>query len=618
MQQPQNKTRKKRWTQAWDYGVFAYKTLVAPYPPFLAVIGLGALVGALTPLVQVSATHSLIDGLMQSPQAPAQMPVLEVLAPYWGWLGLVVVAMFLNWMIYNGSFQDYLAAQVNARIQLGVERQVLQKAMGVELEHFERPAYYQNLQRAQQALAPDRIGRLVDALQRSIAQACGCVGLLWFFAEAHWGIALLLGAGSLPLIGWRIRSDREMINIGFQQTEAQRRRDYWRDLLVEQQPAAEVRLFGLAAHFISRWRGLTDQLLQQVKKARWRNMRGGAAITAADLGLSGLIILGLIWAAAAGRLSAGSFVALVYALPQYLGLVFMISLRLEDLHRFFGEYRYVQGFLHLQGDEPQGGKAVGRYWHQGIRLEGVGFTYPGQATAALADIDLHIRPGERLALVGENGAGKTTLIKLLLGLYRPTQGRIAVDGVDLRQIQPEAWRRVTSAVLQDFGRYAFSVRENIGFGQIEELDDEAAIVAAAKRSGADAMIEALPQGYDTRLGRLGDRAQELSMGQWQKIALARAYLRDAGLLVLDEPASALDALAELEVYRQFMELAQDRAVLLVSHRLGSARLADRILFMRQGRIVEIGNHQQLVAADGAYAELYRLQAVWYGDEGAKE
>jgi ATP-binding cassette subfamily B protein len=337
-------TKRQRWTKAWRYGVFSYSTLIEPWPPFLIFLGIGAVIGALTPLIQVWATGTLIDRLLDNMRGAVEASLLDVLAPYWGLLGLIVLAMFLRWMIYMASFQDYLAAQVNARVREGVERRILEKAISLRLEYLERPAYYRMLQRARQAVAPERVAQMVDAVQRAVAQVFGCIGLLWFFAGAHRAIALLLCLGSLPLIHWRIRSDREMIDINFNQTDRQRRRDYWRDLLVQRQSAAEVRLFGLGTHLVGQWRQLTDRMLAQVKAARWRNMRGGVGITVADLGLSGLMILGLMWAAAQGQLSAGTFVALVYALPQYFDLVFMISLRLEDLHRFFSEYRYVVEF----------------------------------------------------------------------------------------------------------------------------------------------------------------------------------------------------------------------------------------------------------------------------------
>lgn len=244
----------------------------------------------------------------------------------------------------------------------------------------------------------------------------------------------------------------------------------------------------------------------------------------------------------------------------------------------------------------------------------VEFTYPGNSTPALSGINLQVRPGERIALVGVNGSGKTTLVKLLLGLYRPTQGRILVDGTDLQDIAPDAWRTHVGAVFQDYARYALTVRENIGFGQLDRLDDDEAIRSAAKRSSAAELVETLPDGYDTILGKEFENGHDLSLGQWQKLALARAYLRDAALLVLDEPTSALDALAELDVYRRFSELSTGKTVLLISHRLGSARLADRILFLEDGRITEEGTHEDLITASGAYAELYAMQAEWYREQ----
>ncbi|NKB71423.1 MAG: hypothetical protein GKR89_30490 [Candidatus Latescibacteria bacterium] len=208
----QPNSRHQRWISTRHYARFAYATLIAPWPPFLLFLGLGASIGAITPLVQVWATRSLIDGLIQNPTVSIETPLLEILQPYWLWLGLITLTLFLQWIIYNASFQDYLAAQVNARVQQGAERRLLAKAMDLQLEQFEQPEYYQALQRARQALTPERIASLVDSSQRGVAQICGCLGLLWFFAQAHWAIALLLCGGSLPLIRWRIRSDREMID----------------------------------------------------------------------------------------------------------------------------------------------------------------------------------------------------------------------------------------------------------------------------------------------------------------------------------------------------------------------------------------------------------------------
>jgi ATP-binding cassette subfamily B protein len=261
---------------------------------------------------------------------------------------------------------------------------------------------------------------------------------------------------------------------------------------------------------------------------------------------------------------------------------------------------------------------------QGVQFHAVSFTYPGTERPALDDINLVLRPGERVALVGENGAGKTTLVKLLLGLYQPTAGVITVDGVDLREIAPAAWRQEATAIFQDFARYPATALENIAYADIALLPvDEsdgvpAAAVAAAEQSGAAEVIAALPQRYATLLGKEFEGGVELSSGQWQKLALARAYLRAAQIVVLDEPTAALDPRAEVEVYRQFAAAAAGRCAVFISHRLGSTRLAQRIVVLRGGRIIEEGAHLTLLEQGGEYARMFRLQASWYAARSEKQ
>jgi ATP-binding cassette subfamily B protein len=301
---------------------------------------------------------------------------------------------------------------------------------------------------------------------------------------------------------------------------------------------------------------------------------------------------------------------MLFAIQQFLDLIQNFS-RIDKIHHVVAELTAIPTFLALEGDEPRAGAAAPQLQSDGIRFCQVQFTYPGGQRPAIEGIDLHIRPGERIALVGENGAGKSTLARLLLGLYRPTAGEILVEGADLQSIDPAAWRAQAAAVFQDYMRYTSSARENIGYGHIERLGDDMAIVAAAQQSGASAVVAQLPQGYATLLGKEFEGGVDLSGGQWQTFAIARAYLRDAAVLVLDEPAAALDALAEQEVYRQFLSMSAGKTVLLISHRLGAARLADRILVLQRGRIAEAGTHAELLAAGGHYAQLYRLQAAWY-------
>jgi ATP-binding cassette subfamily B protein len=241
----------------------------------------------------------------------------------------------------------------------------------------------------------------------------------------------------------------------------------------------------------------------------------------------------------------------------------------------------------------------------------VGFRYEGREEWALREVDLRIRPGEKIALVGPNGAGKTTLIKLLARLYDPTEGQVLIDGVDLRELKPEDLRRRIGVIFQDFVRYHLSAAENVGFGQIEALEDRPRIETAARKSGAHKVISGLPEGYETMLGRWFAKGRDLSGGEWQKIALGRAFMRQCEILILDEPTASLDAENELQVFHRFKELAEDKMAVLISHRFSTVRMADRIYVIDQGRIIEQGTHDELLALGGTYARLFTLQAESY-------
>jgi ATP-binding cassette subfamily B protein len=289
---------------------------------------------------------------------------------------------------------------------------------------------------------------------------------------------------------------------------------------------------------------------------------------------------------------------------------------LDSLNRIYESNLFLDNlmmYLNLQPQlaSPAQGRTAPHPIRQGIEFRNVSFRYPGSDVDVLRDIHLHIRPGERIALVGLNGAGKTTLIKLLTRLYDPTHGQVLLDGVDLREYDLASLHQCFGVIFQDFVRYQFTVRENIGFGQVDALDDLARIQDAAERGGARPVIESLPKGYESMLGRRWERGLELSGGQWQKIALARAFMRKAEVLVLDEPTSALDAEAEYEVFRRFGELIEGRTAVLISHRFSTVRMADRIVVLSAGKILEVGSHAELIALDGAYARLFNLQAEGY-------
>jgi ATP-binding cassette subfamily B protein len=257
------------------------------------------------------------------------------------------------------------------------------------------------------------------------------------------------------------------------------------------------------------------------------------------------------------------------------------------------------------------GRKLPRPLRGGIEFRGVGFRYPDSDEWALRGVDLAIRPGEKIALVGHNGAGKTTLIKLLSRLYDPTEGSILIDGIDIRDLDPLELQQRIGVIFQDFVRYHLPVRENIGFGQIDAMDDAERIAAAARKSGAQAVVEELPLGYETMLGRWFHDGHELSLGQWQKIALARAFMREAEILVLDEPTASVDARAEYEIFQNFKTLTEGKMAILISHRFSTVRMADRIAVIQGGSIVELGTHEELLRREGVYAELFSMQAEGY-------
>jgi ATP-binding cassette subfamily B protein len=328
----------------------------------------------------------------------------------------------------------------------------------------------------------------------------------------------------------------------------------------------------------------------------------------------GAVYLFVIWLVAHGQLSVGG-------LALYGGAATLLQAQLLRLSFFTGLFPIHLGFLPSLlrvieappdlpiADHP---RPAPEQIRQGIVFEQVSFTYPGQTTPVLHDISFRLLPGECVALVGHNGAGKTTIVKLLLRLYDPTGGRILLDGVDLREYDLGELRRKMGAIFQDFGRYEFTAGENIGLGRLEQLDNHERQLDALVKAGGESLLESLPNGLDTLLGReLGER--ELSGGEWQKLALARAYLRDSQILVLDEPTAALDVQTEYRIYTRFHELTQGRLTLLISHRFSTVRMADRILYLADGRIQEEGSHHELMDRNGAYARLYRLQAAHYLD-----
>jgi ATP-binding cassette subfamily B protein len=448
------------------------------------------------------------------------------------------------------------------------------------------------------------------SLVSSVATLLGFVLLLLSFSPSA---VLLLLLASVPAALAELRFSRDAFDLRNRRISDARMLGYLEHVLASDEHAKEVMLLGLGPTLLERYRTVGERLWREEWSLSLR--RNFWVISLSQLGT--LTFYGcyvyIAWLAVSGRLSLGDMTMYVLAFRQgqfafqgillSLGTLFEHDLYMSNLLQFLGA---------PAGASPRLLGAPPAREERGIRFEDVGFRYPERDAFALRHLDLFIPPGESLALVGHNGAGKTTFLKLLVGLYEPTEGRVLLDGRDLRSIPQEELRARFAVIFQDFNQYQLPVRENIGFGSVPHAQEETRVQAAAERGGARDVIEALPAGLDTQLGRWFDGGVELSGGQWQRVALARAFMREeAEILILDEPTAALDVDAEAEVFEQVRRFRGERTLLLISHRFANVRAADRILVLEGSGILEQGTHEELMALDGVYAAMFRKQAEGY-------
>jgi ATP-binding cassette subfamily B protein len=487
----------------------------------------------------------------------------------------------------------------------------MRHAATLDLAQFENAEVYDHLERARRQTV-GRIGLLTLLLgtAQDLITLISLASVL--LLQLPW-LLLLLAVAVLPAFLGEAHFASLGYSLLFKWTPERRLLDYLRYIGASAESAKEVKLFGLSDFLVGRYAALSDKFYEENKTLSIRrNVVSTLLVTLGTLGYYGayavIIYRTVLGAFTIGTLTflAGSFRSsrsLIQSVLLQLSSIYEQSLYLSDLFTFFDVQPKVV--------TKPGARPVPRPIVSGFRFENVGFRYPGSQRWAVRHLTFDFTAQERIALVGENGAGKTTLVKLLARLYDPDEGQVLLDGVDLRDYDLESLRRNIGIIFQDFVRYDFVLRENIGISQIDALADDARIRDAASRSLADSVVQRVPQGYDQMLGKRFDNGVELSGGEWQKVALARAYMREAQVLILDEPTAALDARAEYEVFLRFAELTKGRMAVLISHRFSTVRMADRILVLKGGELVDDGTHEELVARGGLYAELFSLQAAGY-------
>jgi ATP-binding cassette, subfamily B, bacterial len=573
-------------------------------PPLVVASTVFRLFRALLPLAMLWVSKLIIDGVVAWITRRSGN-----LAGIWKLVALELALAIASDVL--GRANTLCDSLLGDRFTNRVSVRLMEHASRLDLASFEDPVFYDKLDRARRQTT-SRMGLLAALLnigQDAVTLASLSTGLIVF---SPW-LMVLLAAAVIPSFLGETHFTSLAYSVLYKRTPERRKLDYLRLLGASSQSAKEVKIFGLGAYLSKHYDEVSTEIFKENKAIAMRRALLGSALNVVSTGGYYGAYVVVLARTLAGAVSLGSFTFLTGAFNRSRAYIEKIlsgfndiseqAVFLKDLFEFFAMQPTI-------GAAPNAIPAP-RPIRQGFEFRHVAFAYAGSDRMVVQNINFILHPNEKLALIGENGAGKTTLVKLLARLYDPTEGQILLDGIDLREYDVEDLRREIGVIFQDYMRYDLLVRENIGFGKVDSLDDRPRVESAAVKSLAKSVIDRLPNGYDQMVGRRFEGGVDLSGGEWQKFALARAYMRDAQLLILDEPTATLDARAEYEVFQRFAELTRERMAILISHRFSTVRMADRILVLADGSIREQGTHEQLLSLGGRYAELFELQAAGY-------
>ena len=608
--------------QSWRKRLGALRNL----PPFLKLVwrtsptivvsqSLLRVVRALLPVATLYVGKLIIDEVVLLVQAPHALAGLRqwIASGLLHRIGLLIVIEFGLAVLSDvlGRAVSLLDSLLSEQFSNETSLRLMEHAATLDLEDFEDSELQDRLERARRQAAgrSSLMGQLFSQAQDVVTVVSFAAGLLIY---APWLIAFLAIA-LLPAFIGEAHFNAQSYSLNYARTPERRELDYVRQTGASVETAKEVKIFGLNAFLIDRYRTLATSFFEANRRIALRRAGWGSLLSAIGTIAYYVAYAYIVWRTLQRDFSIGD---LTFLAGSFRRLRTLLENLLMGFSQVAGQALYLDDLFSFFEIQPEivplpNPRPFPVPIQEGFAFENVGFRYPGAERWAVRGMTFNVHAGEILALVGENGAGKTTLVKLLARLYDPDEGRILLDGHDLREYDLFAIRANIGVIFQDFVRYHFTAADNIAVGRIEARDDRARIVAAAERSLADEVIRKLPKGYDQILGKRFRTGIELSGGEWQKVAIARAYMRDAQLLVLDEPTAALDARSEFEVFKRFKELSQGKTAVLISHRFSSVRMADRIVVLADGAVEAMGTHSELLEQGGRYAELFELQAAGY-------